>query len=261
MEINWKNEDWAYLLGVIQGDGSVNKRSISIFVGYQDAEYATKIIEIWQKLGFTPKIYNPKNVIRIDVNNLELTSQLKNYKCNGIWTLPENLNFSHWLAGIFDTDGYVTLVTQKRLVGITLKRSGNLQLVAAALAALGVPDVKVNNSTSKFQGKEYLIEILHLSSFSRILAFNSVVQLRHPRKITRLKDTIFYIDKVQSKIPLWRQVAEFCKEARTWKDIAQQFNLTKDQVDSVMGNIKALMEVEIIRSPKMLTRYHVKNQS
>lgn len=259
--IDWSNPDWAYLLGVVHGDGCVAPRSIDIAVGYKDAEYADSLIALWRRLGYEPKVYRPRSALKLSFHSAALARVFRQFKSKGIWSLPEHLSLGHWLAGVFDTDGCVSLASKKCAVVITLKRSGNLQLVADALEQIGTARPTVHNRVSKFNGKDYKVEELRLTSFANILAFSKEVYLRHPRKKQRLLETISYIDAVQSVVPLWKQIAEYCKEPRTWKEIATQFSITKDQVDSALQRIKAEREVEIIPPPEALTRYLVKDQS
>lgn len=262
MMIDWSNEDWAYLLGVVHGDGNIAPRSICISVGYKDSDYADYLVSVIEGLGFVPKIYRPRSALRIDIHNAELRGALAPFKANGIWSLPEQLNGGAWLAGVFDADGTVTMASSKCAVIIGLKRSGNLQLVARRMAEIGIGNVNVYDRVSKFNGQEYLIEELRLTSFEKILKFNELAPLRHPRKVSRMHDVIEHIRKAQAVIPLWKQVGLWLEgEPRTWEEIATHFSLTKDQVDSVMQNLRRHAKVEVIPPPKTLHRYRVSGLS
>jgi prephenate dehydratase len=131
-----------------------------------------------------------------------------------------------------------------------------------ALARIGIPNVAVHNRSSSFKGKPYELEELRLTSFQNVMIFASRVTLLYPNKAKRLREQVEYIQTVQSHIPTWKQVALWLKEEpRTWEEVAERFNLTKKQFDSVMQNIKRVMEVEVIPPPKSLTRYRVKDPS
>lgn len=258
--LNWKNETLSYLLGVVQGDGTVSTRSICITVGDKEVAYKNTILQLWRDLGYKPKLYKIRSTFRIDVNSRDLTDEFRPFKQNGLWRLPPDINLSEWVAGIFDTDGCVSNNIHTRQIVIVLKRSGNLNFVQEYFSSLGMVNVSVNDTTNKFNNKIYPTETLRLSSQHNILLFAKHVPLRHPRKAERLANIITYIEESRSKIPRWKQVADFLGEPKTWKEIARQFDLTKDQVDSVMQIVKAKTVVEILPPPEALTRYRVKSR-
>lgn len=260
MNIDWSNKDWSYLLGVVHGDGNVSTRSIRVSVSYKDKEYANTITELWDKLGYDPKVYRPRTALAIDVHNSILTNELRKYKFNGKWALPAGLDKNHWMAGIIDTDGTVTIASKKCAVIITLKRSGNLEHVRDALGEIGICGVNIHNRISKFRGKEYEVEEMRLTSFDKILQFNKYVPLRHPRKLLRLKNIIQHIEDAKARIPLWEQVGIWLQdnEPQTWEEIANKFNLTKDQFDSVIQNLKRHASIQVLPPPKSLSRYKMK---
>lgn len=262
MKINWSDEKWAYLLGVIHGDGSIAPRSITVCVGYKDAEYAEYLISVFRDLGCEPKVYRPRAAMSIQFHSAELQRQFAPFKKNGVWSIPDNLNSAAWLAGIIDTDGCVSLANRKCAVIITLKRSGNLYHAVSQLEKIGIPGASVKETNSTYGGKVYPIETLRLTSFTNILKFANAVKLRHPKKAARLQETKNYILQCQAHVPLWKEVGIWLEgEPRTWEEIATHFNLTKDQVDSVMQNLKRYAEVEVIPPPKTLYRYRVSGLS
>lgn len=257
--MNWSTPDSAYLLGVIHGDGHLGNRSIEISVGYKDQEYADIMTQLLISLGFRPKVYRQRSALRIDVHSVALRRELGPLKIKGTWSWPEDLNIPHYIAGVFDTDGYVGVAQTKR-IGITLKRSGNLARLAQYLSAAGVGEFRARDTVSSFKGKLYETETITICGMDRVLRFISTVTLRNPRKLERCRLMRQHILELKADIPLWLKVAEWCElEPRTWKEISCQFGMTKAQVDSVLGNIKAYRTVTVIPPPEALSRYSVKN--
>lgn len=255
MKIDWTNPDWSYLLGVVHGDGTISARSVIVCVGYKDPDYANLIVELWHNLGFKPKIYRKRSAMSIEVHSRALRDQFALYKRPGLWTLPERFDAGQWVSGIFDTDGTVTS-TPKCAIIISLRRSGNLNLVRDALEGFGIGPVRVIEGVSKFNGRPYEIETVRLSSFKNISRFSEATELRYPKKVERLR---VMLDYIESKTPLWKKVAQFLSESpKTWKEVAGEFGLTKDQFDSVIQNVKKECEVETIPPPEPLHRFHVK---
>jgi hypothetical protein len=255
---NWLNGDWSYLLGVIHGDGNVSDRSIRICVGNKDADFADMIMSTWTALGFNPKLYHRRTALSVEVHDIALTNAIRKFKAGGKWSVPEDFDKGEWLAGVFDTDGCVSLTKSKCAVILGLKRSGNLLLVKSALSDVGIGNVNIRNCVSKFHGKPYPIEVLGLTSFDKIRKFSETVPLRHPRKKIRLNETLAHIIRAQSIVPLWKQVAKWLHEGpHTWPEIADKFSLTKRQVDSCLQMIKQYGNIEIIPPPRMLTKYLV----
>jgi len=257
MIINWDNKDWSYLLGVIHGDGHVSVRSVCIAVGYKEKEYAELIADLWRGLGYLPKTYRKRGSISVEVHNSELTNEIRKYKSNGKWSLPVGIDKTEWIAGVVDTDGCVSIASKKCAVIITLKRSGNLIYFRDTLIGFGISEAKVHNRVSKYNGEAYEVEEIRLTSFDNILKFNEHISLRILHKRERLKDIIEYINIARGKIPMWKQFGEWLlnNDPKTWEEIAEQFNLSKDQVDSLMENLKRKAIITIIPPPKMLTKY------
>lgn len=258
--IDFLSPDWAYLLGVIHGDGSVSKRSICVSVGYKDQVYADKLMTLFKSIGYDPKIYRARTALRIDVHDKILTDYFRKYKSGGKWSMPDKIDFNNYLSGVFDTDGCVGTITNK-LLYIGLKRSGNLTIIKNILTSLNVRDIKVNERLATFKGKKYEVEDIKITGMDRILIMDEILQLRHPKKSKRLVEMVADIKRIQSIKPLWQKVADYLKdEPRTWKSVAKEFNLSKREFDSVIHNIKRQCTVEITPPPEPLSRYQVKGQ-
>jgi hypothetical protein len=256
--VDFSCPNWSYLLGVIHGDGHIAKRSISISVSYKEPGYAELLCELWRTLGFEPKTYRPRSALRVDVHDAALAKVLLQTKCSGRWAIPLEVDIGHYFAGVIDTDGHATK-PPKRAVVITLKQSGNLLKLCARLESAGLRCLPVRERVSNFNGLPYDIEEASWTAMDQIEWIGRNVPLRHPRKRARLQEMQSEIAVVRSRIPLWRQVAEWLtKEPRDVDEIMVHFKLTKRQVDSVMDNIKAHRDVEVIPPPRILTKYKVR---
>ena len=255
--MNWTQPDWSYLLGVVHGDGSIAARSVSIAVGYKDAEYADYLVSTWIALGFEPKTYRGRTALRIDVHNKALRDVFSAFKRRGIWSWPDGLDVAAYLAGVFDTDGCVPAPAAQRLV-IVLKRSGNLRRLVPMLALLGIREASARDTATTYKGARYETETITLSGMDRVVAFSSAVRLRNPRKAARLLEMRALVDSKLAHAPLWRKVGLWLQEEpRTWEEIASEFGLTKRQVDSVLENIRKNASVQTIPPPKALSRFRV----
>lgn len=258
--VDFSKSLWSYLLGVIHGDGHLSNRSIQISVGYKDQEYADILIDIFKSLGYLPKVVRARSALRIDINNKALTDVFRQYKNDGKWRLPIELDFEYYISGVFDTDGCVANPSNK-FISIILKRSGNLYIIKDILTKKGIRDINVKERITRFNGKPYEIEDIKITGMDRILEMNNILHLRHPKKVQRLKEMVAIILEIQSRVPLWKQVSEYLKkEPKTWKDVANEFGLTKKQFDSVIQNIKKECELEVIPPPEPLSSYQVKSQ-
>jgi hypothetical protein len=256
--IDWSNADWSYMLGVVHGDGHVAKRSIEIAVGYKDTDYAEVLTSLWEDLGFSPKVYRPRSALKIAVHSIAVAAEFRVFKSGGLWSWPDVLDARQYLAGVFDTDGSVSIPAHKA-ISIGLKRSGNLLGIAPLLAGIGVREVRVTEGETTFKGAKYAIETIKLSGMDRIVAFTDAITLRNPRKRERLSAMRAHVDALLSKVPLWQQVALWLQEeSRTGEEIAEHFHLSVAQANSALQYIRRHMILEAIPPPRSLMKYRVK---
>lgn len=250
--------DWSYMLGVICGDGHVGKRSLQISVGYKDAKYADLLMQLWQKLGFNPKIYRPRSALRIDVHSTVLVQKIAPFKQSGRWHLPRIFCMREYLAGLFDTDGCVAKPELKH-ISISQSRRCNIVIVKQLLMQLGMREPVIHKGRSNFLGKEYQHYSIRLTGMDRLMVFMREVSLRHPRKARRLNQMQEHVQTLLAKRPLWFMVGTWLHEhgEKTWEEIAEEFHLSKPQFDSMMQHLKSATRVEVIPPPKALSKYRV----
>ncbi len=103
-------ENLAYLLGIILGDGSIDKRSIEIKCSKEeDLIIVNNIIyDLFKKVGKIYKIRN-KNAFRLRVHSKEIVNNLnikknKDYFLNMISKSPSSVRIA-FISGMIDTDG------------------------------------------------------------------------------------------------------------------------------------------------------------
>lgn len=260
LSVDFSDPRWSYLLGVVHGDGHVARRSVQIAVGYKDQDYADHLHSELRELGYLPKIYRPRNALRLDVHCSQLAATLRHTKSNGIWTIPQDVRIGDYLSGVIDTDGHITKHPARRIV-ITLKRSGNLEHLRSRLALEGLRSNGVRETTSTFKGKPYEIETILWTSMEHLQWIGERCSLKHPRKAARLSEILREIQQIKAAVPLWKRVAHYLTEApRDIEEIMTAFDLTKKQVDSVMCLIKRECDVAIIPPPRTLTKYQVRSK-
>jgi len=258
--INWTGKNQSYLLGVIHGNGHVNYRAIQISVGYQDKEYMEYLCSIIKQIGYTPRVYNQKTAYRIDIHNTKLAQEIIKFKHDGLWAIPENVDYESYASGVYDTDGWVAVPKRggAKFVAIALKKSGNLEIIKNIFNKWGMKNIKINTWEITFNGKPYLVEGIKLSSAFNIKIFFTNTLLKNSRKKTRLDSIILLIAEWEARVPLWEKVANFIKDKpRDATEIKGYFHINKKQYDSLMGNIKKHYKVEIITSMLALNKYKI----
>ena len=256
--INFSNPDWAYLLGVIHGDGHISKRTIQISVGHNAPFYADTLTALITELGLSPCLYNTKSCIRIDINSQKHTNDFRKLKNNGMWSIPIDINKSHYVAGVIDTDGCVSNVSSKQkkmAVIISLKKSGNLLKVGKLLADIGFRDIHVRYRNAKYKNTEYPVETIVLTGEDRMRLFYEKIQLRHKLKKDKMDAIIQNYDTNKS---LSRIIAEQLKIAPlSIPEIMAKFNLNKKQADSVLQNLRNQYQIQTIPPVPSYTSYKI----
>lgn len=262
-EVDWTKPDWAYLLGVVHGDGHVSKRSISVNFGFANRVYFLVIVDIWKKLGFDPKVYYVKNnAFRLDVHNKELRDVFIKYKKDGIWGWPNHISVRDYLSGLIDTDGYMGLSYSKKhkgiskKIGIEVKRNGNLPYVADLFRNEGV-EVDAKNAMTTYKGEPYETEVIRICSAEKIVKAAKLLRLRNPRKISKLAELKIISQEQLNRVSKWKEVGLWMQKEgpKTQREIEVKFHLTKRQADALLQQIKKNATVK--KLPPITTRYIV----
>lgn len=191
------NIKWVeYLIGVVQGDGCITynyynaKRypsGISIAIGYQDECYCQELQRIIHQAfpDQSIKIYKEK-VIRLCFFNSKIARYFAQFKQNGHWSIPKLYHPEYYIAGLWDTDGYVGNSKRKALC-LSIKKSGNLTPIKGILTSLGFHRVKIKEQHYKNYLGEFDTELIRLHSKANANQFIEKIPLQHPRKKIELE--------------------------------------------------------------------------
>ena len=213
-DIGTITEPFEYLLGVIHGDGYVRTThngvsyNLSIPVSIRDEGYKEVLKQIFIKTyDYAPheRIYN--NCFYLEVFKEKIVKPFLGYKINGKWIIPK-LKYPHeYLAGLWDTDGYVSFREYKdvpryikkndrfekrthviRTIELRQKSNGNLNLITPILRSLGFsPSLR----TYIYKNKLGIFEadVLKVPTSDFIL-FKETIPIRHPRKRGELEKIV-----------------------------------------------------------------------
>lgn len=225
--LDFSNPDASYLLGAIQGDGSVVKRicKVTIAVGLSDKPYADELNRIFNSLGVKTKIVEREKYFDVYCVSKQLTDQLINFKSNSLWKLPENLHKADWIAGLVDTDGSIG----KSEITISQKDNGNLELANKVLLELGFK----GHSLRKYQNhkiyKDFVISLLKINWLQDLKLFVDLIPLRHPRKKDWLLSRIVngrLNRRVKGAREFEHQIYEILREGELkYQEIAKRLNI------------------------------------
>lgn len=170
-----------YLIGVLHGDGCVIGNRFEIAVGFDDEKYCDELMKIIKKTtGLSAKKYRNKyaGCFYTQVFSANLADKLKGYKDKKKWTIPDLEYPEEYLAGLFDTDGYITSWGG---LAIAQKDLGNLENIVLLFEKVGIPCtlrkyVRTNG---------YKTEVISIRK--RLLKeFSENIPIKHPRKIEHL---------------------------------------------------------------------------
>lgn len=242
-----------YLLGVIHGDGCVtyNKtlRVINIIVSANDKKYKDVLKHIIEEAyGYKPREHMYNGCYHLKIHPKKIVAQFLGCKVNGKWIIPKLHYPAEYLAGLWDTDGYFSFCVGKyknktkqggirtgsctwRRIEICQKSNGNLRRVIPILRSLGFsPHVRRYTNTTKLGTFKRDILIIPSSDYVR---FQSVIPIKHPRKIAVLEKIVKYKPRWR-KLKLTRaQINKMCALHRiglTKKEIAKLFDISTTTV-------------------------------
>lgn len=192
-------EDWSYLVGVIQGDGYIRERSggeIILTVGFLDLQYA----EMLHNLIPNSTLRFDKSAIRVCFygNNAKPFFGIKK---DSLWTVPNNIIKTEWLAGLFDTDGGFEGDNRRQRISFYQKDNGNINHVYDALTELGINySIQKRNARCSSNGIKSSSSItIRINNSYDVLLFNNLIKIRHNRKKDKLLKMIS-IAKLRKKL-------------------------------------------------------------
>jgi len=186
-----------YLIGVIQGDGTVgtNTNRVRIFVNSKEEEYI-KIIEnvIYEVFKVTPNTINSNPGLKeIYIRSEEIRNLMRNYKnsSDSTWNLAHELKYpEEWLAGIWDTDGNINYRDNRGLELIfTQKANGNMRFVEENLNKLKIIQYGISETEDLRWKKKTKIKYLRIW-YKYSEKFANKIPIKHPKKKAQIEKAL-----------------------------------------------------------------------
>lgn len=239
--MNLCGPSYEYLLGAIHGDGNINfnitkkqgrvPSGLTVTVGRDDASYSEVIrnamLDVFPEGNAYSKLEG--SVYRVRIYNVTLAKHFFQWKHDGVWEVPDLKHPQHYLAGIWDTDGYIG-GSRRTKIEVRIKKSGNLRHVARALSDLGFTRIVTKtrhyrNSLGCFES-----ESICLSSKKDIVNFKELIPLRHPRKQNELANKTIDFEQIAGR----RGHCEMLDEVR---NILSGTTKTSSEIAASLGKI------------------------
>lgn len=182
----------SYFLGLIWGDGGVDKNRIKIHChGSEIAFHNILFREIKNCFDVMPTVYKHTSCNELDIyiNRKRVCDMYAPFKCKGIWKLPEVFVAEEIIAGLIDSDGSFSLVKRKtgrvgdwaRAGGISISNLVNVELALNLLSGLGY-NVKVTVAGTVF--------VVPFYSYKAYKFVRENIPLKHPHKFDKLRQIL-----------------------------------------------------------------------
>jgi len=238
-----------YLLGVVHGDGYVrtshNGKSYLLSIAVKCPEYAEVLKRILEKAyDYTPhgRIHN--NCLYLEVYPKKIVRSFLDYKAGEKWAIPELKYPEEYLAGLWDTDGYLYFgfheyknknnetgkewsgVAVHRKIELRQKSNGNLKLITHLLLSLGLNPRPVKTYVYKNKWGEFEADVLRIPSCDYV-RFWSTIPIKHPRKIAILKKIAGYKRRWRNQ---WRGGSKLTREQVDTINILHRAGLTQKEM-------------------------------
>lgn len=213
------NEDLLYVLGLLNSDGYISRRSIS-FVNIDETLHKSYQDKIKSLFGLTAKRYKYAS----NLCNKTLFIVLNEVR-KILPSLPDNLIMA-WLKGIVDGDGWVSGKDNfLKEVGIATAKKEEAEFVQTLLLRLGIISKieiqKVPNSVGKIGDREVRTlhdkYNIHIRNLENVRKFHSLISFRQVKRAKAIAEIINYSANIASRpkhdtIPLGSSLVEFRKE-------------------------------------------------
>jgi DNA-binding transcriptional regulator WhiA len=151
----------AYLIGVLHGDGSLNKNSKYITVTTNEKEFLSNVVnkifhELFRVNGNIIE-FNDGRYYRLEIGSISVHSFLSMFcpvgKKKGVLHIPEIILrdkelLSSYISGLFDTDGCLTHVEKERKSLFATFTQADSNFISEVYSALHKLDINVNKPRS-----------------------------------------------------------------------------------------------------------------
>lgn len=233
--LDFSRETDAYILGVFLGDGSVSGSTFSIPVARADADYVTTLQATFNGFSLPLHVGQDKTgLYRLNTCRLNFVNQLRPFKTEGRWNVPTGIHLGGLLAGLIDTDGYVS----KMGICIDQKANGNLRWLSKTLDEANLRH-RFNTwtySKKEFPGRLFSSDRIGFKGPS-VLALSEIVSLRHPRKRAAMSALV---EKIRSHRP-----------KRLWGDlealILATLPATQPEMEAKIGATSGNLDYKLLR--------------
>lgn len=204
------NSDTAYFIGVLQGDGNINKSfnkkgwlmtcGIRIAVSYKDKAYVNVLKKlIIKNFNYKPSIHNADRCYCVSIYNRSVVRAFEEFKRNmeiPIFVLNDNRLLAAYLQGLFDTDGCCYSRGTNGVIDFSNNRKELVESIKNVLE-------------SKFNTKSYIrlnrkmnykpVYRLIISNKSNMVPFIENIGFRHPRKKRLSKTLLRFYKKMHGR--------------------------------------------------------------
>jgi intein/homing endonuclease len=236
--------EFAYLLGLVVGDGCVSKGYVILGVTKKDGELIESFSRICKQLfgrgtsigekderwfkSPCGKVYKSKPMLCASLGSIAVSSWItKNFKPSGKWIIPQLILDSppeiqaSLLKGFFDADGSVS----RAVIRLSQKDEEILNQVQKILMDFSI------ESRIRFGKKEFCLEISDLSNIEKFrnsigfgLARKQEKLIEYTKRVKRFKESIIFREVGESE----RMILEILKEKPLrLREIASRINLDK----------------------------------
>ncbi len=184
--------EFYYIIGAIEGDGSLDKKLYRIKLNVIDFDFIYKIIEIMNNLSPNTKIHTyPKKVRGNRKPQLEFHMNCKAFFNRQLYNLKPKTEkeICFYLKGLFDAEGCIYFnpkIRRKRLI-ISQKDTKKLDYCFYLLNKIGI---KLNKEYRPGNRSE-----LNTRKLEEIIKFNNKIGFFIKRKQEKLENTIDFFTK------------------------------------------------------------------
>jgi len=241
------NSDISYLIGVIQGDGNINKTldkkghisglGLIISVGHDDKPYTIFLKKLIQNnLNYSPYVRRETSCYRVALYDRALVRAFERFKYDmriPNFILSDMNLLSAYLQGLFDTDG-CCCISSKSKSG-TIDFSSNKKELITSIKRILEEDFDIYSFVQKVRKNGYRPWYrLYITNKTNILKFNKMIGFRHPRKVKKLKMLV----KIYKNVPTrsirnrgHEKIIHILKNNEmTTNDIAIKLNLHRETI-------------------------------
>lgn len=246
------NEELAYLVGYLSGDGSLLSYKGDLRVEFDDIskdflEYISELVSNLFKIKkVKPVKDNVYNCYSLRFNSLLLTLffhkvfELPVGKKKGILHIPESIEKSrfikNFIAGFFDAEGSIHYTSKGGYQIIFSQKDRRfLEELKPLIESLGISITSIKDDRIVITKKENFIKLI------------SILKLRHPDKTSRIDLAIKEKSTVRtSRISIIKQkiIEELMSRPQTSKELAQKLNRKRRTVWRHLRELERLGEVK-----------------